>query len=133
MRISIITVTYNSAAVLAACLDSVLTQSHTDIEQVVIDGASTDNTLEILRLSRSRIATVVSEPDKGIYDALNKGISSATGDIIGVLHADDVFSDSSVLARINEEFISRFSLVYANRDPRGLRCCYTFAIASPGP
>ena len=106
MKISIITVTFNSSPVLADCLDSVYNQSHDDIEHVVIDGASNDNTLEILRGRRNMLSALVSEPDNGIYDALNKGIYRATGDIVGVMHADDVFSDSLVLANVNDAFNS---------------------------
>ncbi|MFN5254433.1 MAG: glycosyltransferase family 2 protein [Limnohabitans sp.] len=104
MKISIVTVTYNSGSVLSNCLNSVFNQSHSDVEQVLIDGASTDNTLDIVRANHSRVATIVSEPDNGIYDALNKGIDRSSGDIIGLLHADDVFSDSFVLAEVDNVF-----------------------------
>jgi glycosyltransferase involved in cell wall biosynthesis len=104
MKISIITVTFNSAHSLVRCLDSVCNQSYDDFEHVVIDGASNDTTIEILRSRRSMLGAIVSEPDNGIYDAINKGIGRVTGDIVGLIHADDVFSDSFVLHNINEAF-----------------------------
>ena len=79
-------------------------QSHRDIEHVVIDGASTDGTQEILAAHRDRIAVLVSEPDDGIYDALNKGIGLASGEVVGFLHADDIFADDQVIARIAAAF-----------------------------
>ena len=100
MRVSIITAVFNNCATIASALDSVLSQSYDDIEMIVIDGASTDGTREVLARYESRIAVLVSERDAGIYDALNTGISRATGDVIGFLHADDLLADSDALARI---------------------------------
>lgn len=104
MKISIITVTYNCSEVLKGCLGSIASQSYTDIEHVVIDGASTDGTLEVLHKHRSQIAVHISEPDNGIYDALNKGFAICSGDVVGILHSDDRFYDSTVLARVAEAF-----------------------------
>lgn len=100
MKISVITATYNSSATVAECLDSIADQDWPEVEHIVIDGGSSDGTLEVVRQKGDRISQLVSEPDEGIYDALNKGIRLATGDVVGFLHADDVLADSGVLSRI---------------------------------
>ena len=100
MKISIITVCYNSAATIEDTLQSVANQNYNNIEHIVIDGGSTDGTLEILDRYRSKIACLVSEPDAGLYDAMNKGIARASGDIIAFLNADDFYSASTVLAMV---------------------------------
>lgn len=92
MKVSIITATYNSAATIADTVRSLESQTHKDIEYIIIDGASKDDTLDIIRENCTRVATLVSEPDKGIYDALNKGITLSTGDIVGFLHSDDMLA-----------------------------------------
>lgn len=99
-----ITVTYNCEELVRECLASVSSQSHPDVEHVVIDGASTDGTLNVLQDYCSQLGVLVSEPDNGIYDALNKGFALSTGDIVGILHSDDRFYDSTVLARVAEAF-----------------------------
>lgn len=106
MKISIITATYNSGKTLKVCMDSVLQQSYTDIEYVIIDGNSKDNTLDIITSKAAKHANIVyvSEPDKGIYDALNKGIAKATGDVIGFVHSDDFLADDQVISKIAEAF-----------------------------
>lgn len=104
MKISIITAVYNNRATLADTLDSALAQNYRDKELIVVDGASTDGTLEVIQRYTGQLAQIVSEPDRGIYDALNKGIRLATGDIIGFLHSDDIFADDQVLARIAAAF-----------------------------
>jgi len=104
MKISIITATYNCLPVIADCLASVKDQSYEDVEHVVIDGASTDGTLAILQAHRAQLDVCVSEPDSGIYDALNKGIICASGDIVGFLHADDLFNSSDVLGHVATVF-----------------------------
>lgn len=100
MKISVITAVYNRAGTIGESLRSSCAQRHAEIERVVIDGGSTDGTLDIVRAFGSQIATVVSEPDTGIYDALNKGVKAATGDVLGFLHADDLFNDHEVLSRV---------------------------------
>lgn len=100
MKISIITVAYNAATSIGATLKSVAAQTHPDVEHIVIDGGSTDGTLECITAHGKHLAHVVSEPDRGIYDAMNKGIRLATGDVIGILNADDVYADEQVLSRI---------------------------------
>lgn len=104
LKISIVTATWNSAATIGECLDSVAAQTWLDREHVVIDGASRDATVEVLQAQRDRFAVLVSEPDRGIYDALNKGIARASGDVVGFLHADDVYASTDVLARVAEAF-----------------------------
>ena len=88
MKVSIITATYNSALTLADTLASLEAQTHPDIEYIVIDGASKDSTLDVVKQNSTKVTRIISEPDKGIYDALNKGIAAATGDIVGFLHSD---------------------------------------------
>lgn len=100
MKISIITVCYNSASTIRDTLESVLSQTYEDIEYIVIDGASKDSTLAIISEYEGRISTVLSEPDKGIYDAMNKGIRCATGDYVGILNSDDVFSSTSIIEEL---------------------------------
>jgi glycosyltransferase involved in cell wall biosynthesis len=98
--ISVITVCYNSAATLARALQSVSDQDWPRIEHIVIDGASKDQTAEVIEHFRSRLAFVLSEPDRGIYDAMNKGLDQASGDIICFLNADDQYASNSVLSRV---------------------------------
>jgi glycosyltransferase involved in cell wall biosynthesis len=100
MKISIITVCYNSAKTLEKTIQSVLAQSDTNIEYIIIDGKSKDGTLDIIRKYESNISKWISEPDNGLYDAMNKGISLATGDLIGILNSDDVFYDKNVLKKV---------------------------------
>ncbi len=102
MKISVITVCYNSAATLADTLDSVAAQTHPGVEHIVVDGASSDNTREIMSRHGSHVAKFVSEPDHGIYHAMNKGLALATGEVIAFLNADDVYADTAVLARVAE-------------------------------
>lgn len=98
--ISIITVVNNSAATIADTLLSVRSQTYPHIEHVIIDGASTDDTLKIIRERTSPNVVIKSEPDRGMYDAMNKGLAMATGDVIGFLNADDVYADSHVLENV---------------------------------
>ncbi len=104
MKISIITASYNSAATIADTLRSVAAQRYGDIEHIVVDGASTDGTLQIVGQVGGPAVRVVSGPDKGIYDAMNKGLALATGDVVGFLNSDDVFADAQVLERIAAAF-----------------------------
>jgi glycosyltransferase involved in cell wall biosynthesis len=100
LKISIITVSFNSVKSIAHTINSVLAQTYPEIEYIIIDGSSTDGTIEIIESFSSGISTFISEPDKGIYDAINKGIKMATGDIIGILNSDDFFYDNSVIEKI---------------------------------
>lgn len=103
MKISIITVCFNSASTIEETILSVAAQKYADKEHLVIDGASTDGTVAIVR-RHSNIAHWVSEADRGIYDAMNKGIAMASGEIVGTLNADDVYADDTVLSQVAEVF-----------------------------
>lgn len=102
MKISIITVCYNSSKTIEETLKSVKSQTYRDIEYIIVDGASTDSTMEIVNSYKDIVSKWVSEPDKGLYDAMNKGIKLATGDYIGIINADDTFSEDTVIERIAE-------------------------------
>jgi len=98
LKVSVITTVLNAQETLGDAFDSLWAQSHDEVEHVVIDGGSTDGTLELCRKFNGRIDYFNSEPDDGLYDAFNKGVQAATGDLIGFLHADDLFADSDVLS-----------------------------------
>ena len=100
LKVTIITAAYNAAKTIGETLDSVARQSHPNVEHIVVDGASTDGTLSIIEQYRDKLAAVVSESDCGIYDAMNKGIVLAHGDVIGFLNADDVYAHEGVLGRV---------------------------------
>lgn len=100
MKISVITATYNSAATLVDCVKSVNSQSYENVEHVVVDGASTDGTLELVSSMAVRGLRMVSEPDEGIYDALNKGIACSSGEVVGFLHSDDFYPDCDTLRHV---------------------------------
>lgn len=100
MKISIITAVLNKKEVMERCIRSIFSQTYQNIEYIVIDGGSTDGTLEIIKRYDGKIAKWISEPDRGIYDALNKGLKLATGDVIGFLHADDIYAHDRVLETI---------------------------------
>ena len=102
MKVSIITSCYNRAATIRSAIESVLAQDYNDIEFIVVDGFSTDGSLDIIREYADHISTIISEPDHGMYEAINKGIRVATGEIIGLLHSDDFFYDNGVIGRIVE-------------------------------
>ena len=105
-KISIITVSLNSEDTIGCTIDSVNAQTHTLVEHVFVDGASSDRTVDIIQAKSLGTKLIISEPDDGIYDAMNKGIAVATGDIIGFLHADDFYAHSGVLEQIAQIFIS---------------------------
>ncbi len=105
-------------------MDSVLSQTYADIEYIIIDGGSTDNTVNIIKSYQNRLAVFISEPDKGIYDGLNKGINLATGDVIGFLHSDDLYENNTVIEKVAQAFIKHEidsvygDLTYVNKsDP----------------
>lgn len=104
MKISVITATYNCAATLRTTLESMAAQTYPNIEHLVIDGGSKDNTVELIQHWSAHPLTWESGKDKGIYDALNKGIAKATGEVVGFLHADDVLQDEHVLEKIAKAF-----------------------------
>lgn len=102
MKVSIITVCFNSAETIEDTIKSVLSQHYKDIEYIVVDGSSTDGTLEILSKYRSRIHKCLCEPDNGIYNAMNKGIKLSTGDVVATLNSDDVYADATTVGRMVE-------------------------------
>lgn len=125
MKFSIITVTYNSEKYLAECIRSVRNQNYRNIEHIIIDGKSTDGTIKIIRDNSKHISHWVSETDQGMYDAINKGIQLATGDIIGILNSDDMLASADVIRSIAECFKTTKTdsvygdLVYVNPENTG--------------
>jgi glycosyltransferase involved in cell wall biosynthesis len=104
MKISIITVVWNNVKTIKDTIDSVLSQTYKNIEYIVIDGGSTDGTLSLLESRRDQLSALVSEPDEGIYDAMNKGIKLAKGDVIGFLNSDDFYLNDKVISKVASEF-----------------------------
>lgn len=104
MKVSIITVSYNSAATIQATIDSISAQTYSPIEYIVVDGDSTDGTLQCLRDNREKIDVCISEPDRGIYDAMNKGIKVSSGDIIGILNSDDLYLSNKIIETVVNAF-----------------------------
>ena len=100
MKITVITVCYNSGSTIAHTLRSVREQTYGDVEHIIVDGASQDNTLAIVATEGAHVAKIVSGRDNGVYDAMNKGVALATGDIVAFLNADDFYKDSNVLAQV---------------------------------
>jgi glycosyltransferase involved in cell wall biosynthesis len=98
LKVSIITVSFNSAKTIADTIDSVLSQDFPEIEYIIVDGCSTDGTVDIIRQNENRISQWISEKDQGMYDAMNKGIAMATGDVIGILNSDDVYMNTRVVS-----------------------------------
>jgi len=115
--ISLITVTYNAADTIEKCILSVLAQGFDNLQYIIIDGQSTDNTLAIIEKYRDNINMIISESDNGLYDAMNKGIALATGDIIGTLNADDYFAADDVIKTVAQAFAaSGADIVYGDID-----------------
>lgn len=104
MKVTIITAVYNRAETVGQALDSVAAQSYGNVEHLVVDGASTDGTLNEIRRREHAHMRVISEPDEGLYHALNKGVAAATGDIIGLMHSDDFFAHDDVLSDVTCAF-----------------------------
>jgi glycosyltransferase involved in cell wall biosynthesis len=115
LKISVITATYNSASTIENSLLSFINQDYENKELIIIDGGSTDETLSIIEKYKSAVSIIISEKDNGIYDALNKGISIATGDVIAILHSDDFYIHNHVLSKVIETFIAyKSDSVYGN-------------------
>ncbi|MCT7995242.1 glycosyltransferase family 2 protein [Laspinema olomoucense] len=104
MKVSIITVVYNNQKTVAHAIESVLKQDYTPLEYIVIDGASTDATVRIVKSYKDKISQFISEPDRGIYDAMNKGLKRANGDIIGILNSDDFYINNHIVSQVVHEF-----------------------------
>ena len=115
MKVSIITSCYNREATIRDAIESVLAQDYLDIEYIVVDGASKDNSLKVINEYKDRISVIISEPDKGMYEAINKGIKRATGDIIGLLHSDDFLFSPYIISQLVAEFEkSGADFIYGN-------------------
>ncbi|RAU83281.1 glycosyltransferase family 2 protein [Pontibacter arcticus] len=115
MKVSIITIVYNNRDTIADAIDSVLAQTYPNIEYIVVDGLSKDGTIDIIKGYGDRISTFVSEKDAGLYDALNKGVRLATGDVIGFLHSDDIFYNDNAVASVVEAFAqNKTNSIYAD-------------------
>ncbi len=104
MKISIVTVVYNCADTIQGCIDSVLAQDYNDVEYIIVDGLSKDGTIDKVKEYGDKISKFISEKDNGIYDAMNKGIKAATGDVVGILNADDFFYSNDTLSKIAKAF-----------------------------
>ena len=122
MKISIITAVYNNVRTIDDCIQSVLDQTYSDIEYIIIDGGSRDGTIDAIKRHKRHIAKFISEPDKGMYDAMNKGIRMASGDVIGFLHGDDLYANNKVLETVASRMDSNNidscygDLLYVRRD-----------------
>ncbi len=116
MKISIITVVYNNERTIREAIECVLSQSYNNIEYIIIDGGSSDNTVNIINEYKNKLGYFISEKDKGIYHAMNKGINAATGDIIGILNSDDLYNNNTIIEEIIGYFInnSELDLVYGD-------------------
>jgi glycosyltransferase involved in cell wall biosynthesis len=139
LKVSIITVAFNSSGTISDTIRSVLNQSHQNIEYIIIDGGSSDGTQEVIRSFGNKIAEFVSEPDNGIYDAINKGIRRSSGDIIGILNSDDFFCDENVVRKIAGAFedektdvvLGDVQFVHSN-DNSGIFRYYSSKLFHPG-
>lgn len=115
MKVSIITSCFNREKTIAQAIESVLSQDYPNIEYIVVDGASKDDTLAIINRYKGRISHIISEPDKGMYEGINKGIRAATGDIIGLLHSDDFLFSTNTISRIVKRFEeTQADFIYGN-------------------
>jgi glycosyltransferase involved in cell wall biosynthesis len=115
LKISLITVTRNAQNTLSRCIASVIAQNYDNVEYIIIDGASTDDTLQIISQYKHHIDSFISEPDAGIYDAMNKGIQLATGKIVGILNSDDFFAYNEILSNIAAVFVNEDTdVLYGN-------------------
>lgn len=106
MKVSIITSCFNREATIRGCIESVLDQDYPDIEYIVVDGASKDGSLAVINKYKNRISKIISEPDKGMYEGINKGLKVATGDVIGLVHSDDFLYANNTISHIVERFKS---------------------------
>ena len=114
MKVTIITVCYNSEVYIENCIKSVLGQTYKNIEFIIVDGLSTDGTLKKIKKYSENISRILSEPDQGIYDAMNKGIKISKGEIIGFLHSDDLYANQNIISKVVEIF----------KDDASIDACY---------
>lgn len=121
LKLSLITVTYNCSETIAETIKSVFNQTYKDIEYIIVDGNSTDNTLEVIKVYESQFNNRlkwISEPDKGLYDAMNKGIQMATGDIVGIINSDDFYHKNDIISKVMDEFTNNHTLQAVYGDVR---------------
>ena len=120
MKVSIITISYNSEETIEDTIKSVVDQDYHDLEYIIVDGLSGDGTMDIIDRYKSKVALVISERDKGIYDAMNKGVRAATGDIVGILNSDDLYANNQVISEmvktIGDADAAYADLVYVTRN-----------------
>jgi glycosyltransferase involved in cell wall biosynthesis len=117
LKISLVTVCYNAESTISRTIESVIAQNFKNVEYIIIDGGSTDNTIQYIIQYKNHVSIFLSEPDKGIYDAMNKGINLATGDITGTLNADDYFASNDVLQSVAAAFVQHEpEIVYGDLD-----------------
>lgn len=116
MKVTILTICYNRVNTIEETIQSVLSQDYPAIEYILIDGASTDGTQKVIEKYQSELTTYISEPDKGMYDAINKGLKVATGEIIGLLHSDDTFYNKEVISKVVQAFLTESSLAAVYGD-----------------
>ena len=118
IKFSIITVCFNSVNTICNCLDSLYSQNYSNYEHIIIDGGSTDGTYQLILKNKSNRTIIVTEPDNGIYDALNKGLGLCTGDVVGFLHSDDFYNGGEVLKKVSMVFHKNpdTSSVYGDLD-----------------
>ena len=110
MKVSIITVCFNSQKTIRKTIKSVISQSYKNYEYIIIDGGSTDNTIKIINEYKKCISVFISEKDKGIYDAINKGIKKSTGSVVSILHSDDIFYNNQTTKKVMSYFSSNLKL-----------------------
>jgi glycosyltransferase involved in cell wall biosynthesis len=117
LKISLITVAFNAESTISRCIQSVISQTFKNVEYIIVDGGSTDKTIQIIEQYKDHINIFLSEPDDGIYDAMNKGIKLANGHIIGMLNADDFFTDTNTLSAVADAFAQQnTSIIYGDLD-----------------
>ena len=104
MKVSLITGSFNSVSTISDTIESISSQDYLDIEYIIIDGNSKDGTVEVIKSHNQKITKWISEPDSGIYDAMNKGIAMATGEVIGILNSDDFYSNSQIISHVAKAF-----------------------------
>lgn len=116
IKITVITVCYNAVNEIKTTIESVINQTYSNVEYIIVDGGSTDGTIDIIREYESRITRWVSEPDRGIYDAMNKGIRIATGDYINFMNAGDCFVDNTILEQVSKRIPAgrTIDIIYGN-------------------
>ena len=128
-KFSIITVTYNAAKVLEDTIQSIVTQTYKNLEYIIVDGGSTDETLDIIHKYQEHITTVISEPDQGLYDAMNKGIKLATGDYLCFLNAGDGLHEDDTLLQMVHSIngTAAGSAIWRNRNLWTVRAFFIYA------